>query len=73
MNKFAVTVKETLARTVIVEAENTVEAIEKVQDAIDSEKIVLNADDYIEREIKSDSTWKDGEEMGSVGKVQYYV
>lgn len=44
--KYAVAVTETLLRTVVVEASNENEAIDKVQAAYDEEKIVLDYDDY---------------------------
>ena len=46
MDKFAIKIKETLARTVIVEAENIDEAIQKVTDAYEAGKIILDSDDY---------------------------
>lgn len=46
MAKYAVRVVETLARTVIVEAENFEEATQKVIDAHSKSEIILDADDF---------------------------
>ena len=46
MNKYKVTIVETLTKAVIVEAEDRTDALDKVYDAIESEDIVLTADDY---------------------------
>lgn len=51
MAKYAISVREILKRTVIVDAENIDEAIEKVNIAIEQEKIILDVDDYDDREI----------------------
>lgn len=46
MNKYKVTIVETLSKAIIVEAEDRADALDKVYDAIESEDIVLTADDY---------------------------
>ena len=46
MAKYAVRVVETLARTVIVEAENFEEAVQRTIDAHSEAEIVLDADDF---------------------------
>ena len=51
MSKKGISVREILKRTVIVEAENIEEAIKKVEDAIESDEIILDVDDYDDREI----------------------
>jgi len=52
MSRYGISVREILKRTVIVEAENLEEAIQKVNDAYEREKIVLDVDDYDETEIE---------------------
>ncbi len=52
MAQYGISVREILKRTVIVEAENLEEAIQKVEDAYEREKIVLDVDDYDETEIE---------------------
>lgn len=51
MSRYAISVKEILKRTVIVEAENINEAIGKVEAAVEHDEIILDVDDYDEREI----------------------
>lgn len=51
MAQYGISVREILKRTVIVEAENLEDAIQKVKDAIEHEEIVLEADDYEYRQI----------------------
>lgn len=51
MSRYGINVREILKRTVIVEAENIEEAIKKVEDAIESDEIILDVDDYDDREI----------------------
>ena len=51
MSKYGISVREILKRTVIVEAENLKEAIQKVEDAVEREEIILDVDDYDDREI----------------------
>ena len=51
MIKCAITVKELLQRTIIVEEENIEEAIKKVEKAVKSGEIILDADDFNSREI----------------------
>ena len=58
--KFAIRVEEILARTVIVEAEDLEEAIEKVEDACNCDEIYLDADDFFERNVQPSENFKDG-------------
>ncbi len=51
MAQYGISVKEILKRTVIVEAENLEEAVQKVEDAVKREEIILDVDDYDDREI----------------------
>lgn len=61
MAKYGISVREILKRTVIVEAENLEEAIQKVEDAVEREEIILDVDDYDDREIIPSEYWKGGE------------
>lgn len=61
MSSYGISVREILKRTVIVEAENLEEAIQKVEDAVKQEKIILSVDDYDDREIVPYEYWEDGE------------
>ena len=45
--KYLVTYTETLGRSFIVEADSEQKAEEKMWDAVNAEKVVLTADDYI--------------------------
>lgn len=46
MNKYKITITETLSKTIIVEAEDKNDAYNKAFDAIESEVITLTSDDY---------------------------
>ena len=61
MAAYAVRIEEILKRTIIVpEAESIDEAIQKVADAINRNEIILDADDFNERNIKPSEYFKDG-------------
>ncbi len=51
MAQYGISVREILKRAVIVEAENLEKAIQKVEDAVEREEIILDVDDYDDREI----------------------
>lgn len=51
MSKYGISVREILKRTVIVEANNLEEAIQKVEEAVERDEIILDVDDYDDREI----------------------
>lgn len=51
MARYGISVREILKRTIIVEAENLKEAIRKVEEAVEREEIILDVDDYDDREI----------------------
>lgn len=51
MSKYGISVREILKRTVIVEADNLEAAIQKVEDAVGHDEIILDVDDYDDREI----------------------
>lgn len=51
MAQYGISVREILKRTIIVEAENLDEAIQKVEDAVERDEIILDVDDYDDREI----------------------
>lgn len=51
MSKYGITIRETLKRTVIVEAEDLGEAMYKVENAVERGEIILDVDDYDDREI----------------------
>lgn len=60
IGRFAISVREISKRTVIVHAEDLEAAIEKVEAAVECDKILLDADDFDEREITASEYWKDG-------------
>lgn len=60
MSKYGVSVKDIFKRTVIVEAENIEEAIQKVKDACMREEILLEMDDYDESEIEPSPYFGEG-------------
>lgn len=73
MAKYAITAKEILSRTVIVEAKNVEEALQKVEDAWENGDIELNYhDDCFGQEAVPSEYF--GEGTGEVGDedVSYY-
>lgn len=69
MPRYGISIREILKRTVIVEAENVEEAIQKVEGAVEHDEILLDVDDYDDREIIPSEYWKggripDGEDVG---------
>ena len=51
MAQYGISVREILKRRVIVEAESLEEAMQKVEAAVERDEIILEVDDYDEREI----------------------
>ena len=71
MSRYGISVREILKRTVIVEAENLEEAIQKVEEAVEREEVILDVDDYDDREIIPSEYWKDGK-VPDGEDVSYY-
>ena len=71
MAKYAVSVREILKRTVIVEAKNIEEALQKVETAVSTDEILLDSEDYDEREIMPSEYWKNGK-VPEKEDVSYY-
>ncbi|MCM1121175.1 MAG: DpnD/PcfM family protein [Eubacterium sp.] len=71
MSRYGISVREILKRTVIVEAKNLEEAQQKVWDAIEREEIILDVDDYDDREIVPSEYWKDGK-VPDVEDISFY-
>lgn len=83
MAQYGISVRGILKRTVIVEAENIDEAIQKVEE-VGREEIILGVDDYDDREIMPTEYWDggkvpDGKMLVSIGilekitKVQDFI
>ncbi|EHE99985.1 DpnD/PcfM family protein [Enterocloster citroniae] len=71
MGRYAVSVREIFKRTVIVNAENSGDAIRKVEDAVGRDEILLDLDDFDYREIVPSDHWKNGE-IPDGEDVSYY-
>ena len=71
MAQYGISVREILKRTVIVEAENLKEAIQKVKDAVERDEIILDVDDYDDREIIPSEYW-DGGKISEGEDVSFY-
>ena len=69
--KYAISVREILKRTVIVEAEDITQAIGKVEAAVEQDLILLDIDDYDDREIIPSEYW-DGGKVPDNEDVSYY-
>lgn len=73
MPKFGINIKEFLKKTVIVEAENIEKAVQKVNDAYEQEKIILDAGDYDEAEIEPSPYFGNGSgEVADGEDVSFY-
>lgn len=60
MSKYGISVREILKRTVIAEAESIEEAVQKVEAAVERDEIILDVDDYDDREIVPSEYWEEG-------------
>lgn len=60
MIKYGISVRESLHKTVIVEANNIEEAIIKVEKAVERGEIILDVDDYVGCDIFPSEYWEDG-------------
>lgn len=59
--KFAIRIEEIIGKTVIVEAENLEEAIEKVENAANNGEFMLDdVEDFVSREVKPSDVFKNG-------------
>lgn len=47
MKKFSISIQEILEREVVVEAENRLEAMDKIKQMYKDEEIVLNSEDFL--------------------------
>lgn len=73
MPKFGINIKEFLKKTVIVKAENIEEAVQKVNDAYEQGKIILDAGDYDEAEIEPSPYFGNGSgEVAEGEDVSFY-
>ena len=54
---YKICITETLARTISVLADNSCEALEKVEKMYDDEDIVLDADDFIQVNFDDATDW----------------
>ena len=71
MSRYGISVREILKKTVIVEAENLEEAIQKVEEAVERDEIILDVDDYDDREIIP-SEYFDGGKVPDGQDVSFY-
>ncbi len=71
MSRYGISVREILKRTIIVEAENLEEAIQKVEKAVERDEIILDVDDYDDREIVP-SEYFDGGKVPDGEDVSFY-
>lgn len=59
--KFAIRVEEIIGRTVIVEAEDIEEAIERVEEACNNDEIFLDGiEDFVERNVHPSNSFENG-------------
>ncbi|MCI8533414.1 MAG: protein dpnD [Lachnospiraceae bacterium] len=61
MPVYGISVKEILKRTVIVEAENVEDAVRKAEEAVECEEVILDVDDFDDREIVPSEYWGGGQ------------
>ena len=60
MPRYGISVREILKRTVIVEAENAEDAVRKAEEAVECEEVILDVDDFDDREIVPSEYWEGG-------------
>ena len=72
MAQYGISAREILKRTVIVEAGNIEEAIQKVEEAVERDEIILDVDDYDDREIIPSEYWNGGKVPGGGEDVSFY-
>lgn len=60
MSVYGISVKEILKRTVIVEAENVEDAVRKAEEAVERGEVILDVDDFDDREIVPSEYWEGG-------------
>lgn len=60
MSVYGISVKEILKRTVIVEAENVEDAVRKAEEAVERGEVILDVDDFDDREIEPSEYWEGG-------------
>ena len=59
--KYAIRVEETIGKTIIVEADDLEEAIERVEEACNNDEIFLDGyEDFVERNVKPSEYFKNG-------------
>ncbi len=61
MPVYGISVKAILKRTVIVEAENVEDAVRKAEEAVECEEVILDVDDFDDREIVPSEYWGGGQ------------
>ncbi len=52
MSEYQVEIRETLSRTYTIEAESKEKALEIIKNAVNKSEIILDADDFISRDIE---------------------
>ena len=73
MSQYAVEIKETLSRTVIVEdAASFLDAVDQVTDAYRNCDIVLDADDFDDKEIGPSETFGEAPIAENDERLEYY-
>lgn len=72
MSQYGISVREILKRTVIVEAESLEEAIQKVEDAVERDEIILDSDDFDDREITPSEYFSNGSKVPEGEDVSFY-
>lgn len=71
MARYGISVREILKRTVIVEAENLEDAMQKVEEAVERDEIILDYDDYDDRKI-TPSEYFEGGKVPDGKDVSFY-
>lgn len=77
MPKYGISEREILKQTVIVEAENIEAAVQRAEEAVECEEVILDVDDYDDREIVPSEYWEggripDGEDVSCYWQLDGY-
>lgn len=77
MPEYGISVREILKKMVIVEAGNVEEAIRKTEEAVERDEVILDVDDFDDREIVPSEYWEggripDGEDVSCYWQLDGY-
>lgn len=73
MKTYAITIKETLSKTVLIKADNLDSAVERVEEAHKNGEVVLDYEDYDDVDVEPSPYWEDAIFSGTKGERDNYM